>query len=40
MKTLLESLIPIPVAALGAWLGYLTGLPLGELIGAICLSPR
>lgn len=37
MKTLLESLIPIPVAALGAWLGYLTGLPLGELIGAICL---
>lgn len=37
MKTVFESLIPIPVAALGAWLGYMTGLPLGELIGAICL---
>jgi membrane AbrB-like protein len=37
MNTLRESLIPIPVAALGAWLGYLSGLPLGELIGAICL---
>jgi len=37
MKTLFESLIPIPVAALGAWIGYMTGLPLGELIGAICL---
>ncbi|BCJ06393.1 MULTISPECIES: AbrB family transcriptional regulator [unclassified Pseudomonas] len=36
MKPLIESLIPIPVAALGAWLGFLTGLPLGELIGAIC----
>jgi membrane AbrB-like protein len=37
MKTVFESLIPIPVAALGAWIGYMTGLPLGELIGAICL---
>ncbi|MFK3800323.1 MULTISPECIES: AbrB family transcriptional regulator [unclassified Pseudomonas] len=37
MKNVFESLIPIPVAALGAWLGYMTGLPLGELIGAICL---
>ncbi|MBV4458440.1 AbrB family transcriptional regulator [Pseudomonas sp. COR58] len=36
MKTLFEYLLPIPVAALGAWIGHLTGLPLGELVGAIC----
>ncbi|MFI8393634.1 ammonia monooxygenase [Pseudomonas sp. Choline-02u-1] len=36
MNKLIESLIPIPVAALGAWLGYLTGFALGDLIGAIC----
>jgi membrane AbrB-like protein len=36
MSKLIESLIPIPVAAFGAWLGYKTGFPLGDLIGAIC----
>lgn len=36
MNPLLQCLIPIPIAALGAWAGYLSGLPLGTLIGAVC----
>ncbi|MDH1629364.1 AbrB family transcriptional regulator [Pseudomonas mosselii] len=36
MKILSESLVPVLAAAIGAWLGAMTALPLGELIGAIC----
>ena len=36
MNALLQCLLPIPIAALGAWGGYSSGLPLGMLIGAVC----
>ncbi|MDF9619487.1 hypothetical protein P5705_17715 [Pseudomonas entomophila] len=36
MNPLLQCLMSLPIAALGAWGGHLSGLPLGALIGVVC----